>query len=282
MIQSHLAVVLTVAILGAAAGALTGWLQERTSIANLITAGQSIRGLSQPGHCRVFTGLVIIAMLLVAPAGAGLAIDSNRGPAPSATDSSCEPPLELRERATTLHSLLAELDRSIVSESTLTDVSSRIERGNTDLNLDRYCEAEASYKSAIAIAEPALRQAYAEATHQKLDNVDAMLAAEEADGNPDPDVGPLRERSSSIREDLRNADTLQERREIYQRANQLESNTQERLPTTFSEQVVESIIESQFVAGVAGLLAIIVVVETYLLISAYRNSTDPIELTARD
>lgn len=208
------------------------------------------------------------------------------GPTPKATEGvlgeeGCQPPLALRERAKTLQTELAERDDGVVSDGTLSDVNTRINHADTSFNLNRYCDAKTAYASAIGIAKSALRRAYLHATRLQVAEVNGMLAAEEADGNPDPDVGPLRERSSRIKEDLRTSESLRERRDLYHRAEQLKTDTREKLPTTLAEQTVEAVVESAFLAIITLLLAIVVAVETYLLFDGHRESGDLPTLSPR-
>jgi hypothetical protein len=136
-------------------------------------------------------------------------------------------------------------------------------------------------RAASRYAQPALRRAYLEAARNRIDEIDAMIAAEEADGNPDIDVGVLRERSTRIRDDLRNAESLQDRRELYQQTKELQTTTRELLPTTVGERAVEAVLESMFIAIIASVLAVVVLVETYLLIDAYLEKGSERLITTR-
>jgi hypothetical protein len=178
----------------------------------------------------------------------------------------CSPPTDARRTAHDRLEALEAVDGdeavSIPDES-LQAVDRQVEDGDTSYALHEYCDAREAYRAAIEQATPALRDAYRAGAEQHLAAAMAMVEAERADGNPDPDAGALATEIDRQRRALEEAQGHRRLEERYHEAAELREKTRKRLPTRVHEYVAEAVLERPIIGGYAALLTLVVAVQAY-------------------
>lgn len=180
----------------------------------------------------------------------------------------CNKPTKKRRRAKEMQKDLKSLDDGLVPDYVLTDVNNRIKQGDLNWNRNQFCEARKAYQNVIDIAKPVLRSGYRKASERRLDETEAMIEAELADGNPDPDAGDLKQRVSQLRQELNQANSTRRLGQIYDNTKGLKAETRDKLPTGTLEKSFEAAREGSVFFWSTILLIGVVIAETVYLFSS--------------
>ncbi|WP_336339509.1 hypothetical protein [Haloarcula brevis] len=165
------------------------------------------------------SGSVVIASQQSSVAGAGL---------PS---TSPDEAVDQRARALERLAELQRLDESpvvSVDQSTITTVRTRIEQGNISYSRANYDNASEHWQVAREQARSALNRHYNLGAHRYLNATIDYLDAREAAGYNSAEMSQFRQQARQIR--VENASGLQETRNRYQTAKDLNSTVESELP----------------------------------------------------
>lgn len=236
------------------------------STSNTRSETRSYAKLVRPTIAAVLATAVIIVVMTTAGAAAPT-VDSTDGIVASADISqsaatvSCSEPVDAREEAHSRMDDLQRLDEEdkfvSVPDETMDAIDRQLKSGDSSFDLQQYCEARDAYNAALNLSSVALKDAYRTGAKHHINASEAMLEAERADGNPDPDVGTLQERVNHQQSTLATANDIDELRSQYTQAAELHTTTQSKLPTALHEKLVEMVAEQQVFAVLAAVLGLL-------------------------